>query len=52
MSYTYKNETDQDLTVIGVGVVEANGTITSDNEINNPNLKLVKPQSKDEKGKK
>ncbi len=52
MSYTYKNETDQELTIIGVGVVEAKGTITSDIEINNPNLKLVKPKSTDEKGKK
>lgn len=54
MSYTYKNRTDEDLTVIGVGVVKAGATITTDREVNNPNLELVndgkkKPVSKDGK---
>lgn len=54
MSYTYKNKTEEELTVIGVGVVEAKGTITTDREVNNPNLELVddgkkKPVSKEGK---
>lgn len=41
MAYTYINKTDQELTVIGVGIVEAGGKITTDIEVNNPNLELI-----------
>ena len=39
--YTYKNTSNVDLVVIGVGEVASGATITSEVELNNPNLKLV-----------
>ena len=45
--FTYKNVTSSDLTIIGVGVVKADGIITVDEELNNPNLKLVTTQAKE-----
>lgn len=45
MSYTYKNLTDRRLEIIGVGVVEADDEITTDQKVYNPNLKLVKTKS-------
>lgn len=38
---TYRNVTNQTLTIPGVGVVEPQGTITTDREINNVNLEPV-----------
>ncbi|WP_425005774.1 hypothetical protein [Mycolicibacterium sp. S3B2] len=46
MTYRYKNTTDQDLTVIGVGVVGAGKTIESDEIIENPNLTPVTQKKK------
>ena len=40
--YTYKNTTDQPLAIMGVGEVKAGGQITTTQEVNNPNLELVK----------
>lgn len=40
--YTYRNKTDRELTLMGVGVVEAGGEITTDEPVTNPNLELVK----------
>jgi hypothetical protein len=37
----YQNLTDQELIIPNVGVVAPNGTISSEVEINNPNLKLI-----------
>lgn len=40
MAYVYENLTDQRLEIPNVGVVEPHEEITSEQEINNPNLKL------------
>lgn len=47
-TYHYKNDTENNLTIVGVGVVEAGKTIASDEPIENPNLTLVeaKPAKK------
>lgn len=45
-TYRYKNTTDQDLTIIGIGVVEAGKVIESDDPIDNPNLELVSGKAK------
>lgn len=37
--HVYRNVSDQDLTVIGVGVVPAGAVIKTDRVIENPNLK-------------
>ncbi len=50
----YQNLTDKKLTLIGVGEVEAHGTIETDKTIENPNFKLVgeaKPAEKPVKKK-
>lgn len=41
MSYRYKNRTDKDLVLIGVGVVKAGEVIESDEQIENQNLEPV-----------
>lgn len=45
-TYRYKNTTDQDLTIVGVGVVEAGKVIETDDPIDNPNLELVGDKTK------
>lgn len=45
-TYRYKNTTDQDLTIVGVGVVKAGKVIETDDEIENPNLEPVSDKSK------
>ena len=47
--HTYKNTTDQELTIPNHGVVEPGKTIESDVPIENPNLEEVKTKSKDKK---
>ncbi len=37
----YRNISNQTQTLIGFGVVEPNAVIETENEINNPNFKLV-----------
>ena len=37
----YKNITDQELIIVGIGVVEAGGEIETDQEINSQNLELI-----------
>lgn len=44
--YHYRNDTENDLVVVGVGVVEAGKTIASDELIENPNLTPVKVKKK------
>lgn len=44
--YKYKNISDQDQTVIGVGVVKAGETIEVDTPIENPNFVLVPEKGK------
>lgn len=39
--FKYRNVTDQELTVIGVGKVEPGQTIETDEPVQNPNLQLV-----------
>ncbi|MFN3004984.1 MULTISPECIES: hypothetical protein [Mycolicibacterium] len=45
-TYRYKNTTDQDLTIVGVGVVEAGKVIESDTPVDNPNLEPVSDKTK------
>lgn len=45
-TYRYKNTTDQDLTIVGIGVVEAGKVIETDDPIDNPNLELVGDKTK------
>lgn len=42
----YKNKTDQELVIINVGVVAANGIIEVDHPIENPNLELIIEKTK------
>lgn len=44
--YRYKNTTDHDLTIVGIGVVEAGKIIESADLIENPNLQLVSDKAK------
>lgn len=46
MSYEYKNTTNQDVDLVGHGIVKAGAVIRTQVPINNPNLKLV--SSKDQ----
>lgn len=46
MSYKYKNTSDQDLSITGVGFVEAGKTIEVAEVVNNPNLELVSETTK------
>lgn len=39
-TYRYKNTTDQDLTIVGVGVVEAGKIVETQELVDNPNLDL------------
>ncbi|BBY67746.1 hypothetical protein [Mycolicibacterium helvum] len=39
--YQYSNDTDSDLVIVGVGVVNAGGAIGSDEPIENPNLTII-----------
>lgn len=51
-SYTYKNITDNELQIPDVGSVKPGGEITSPQELNNPNLELVKAPKSNEDDKK
>lgn len=44
--YCYKNVTDQELAVVGIGVVEAGKTFESQEPVDNPNLELVADKKK------
>ncbi|HSH31211.1 MAG TPA: hypothetical protein VK963_00925 [Candidatus Saccharimonadales bacterium] len=46
--YTYQNTSDQELMLVGFGVVAGGGTIETDDIIENPNFKLVSGNSSDE----
>lgn len=39
--YQYKNNSEYDLVIPGIGMVAKGGTIESETEINNPNLEMV-----------
>lgn len=39
--YKYKNETDQDMAIVGKGVVQAGQVVESKSPIENPNLTLI-----------
>lgn len=39
--YKYRNKTANELTLMGVGVVKAGGTVTVSEPISNPNFELV-----------
>lgn len=45
MSKTVKNISDQTLSIIGVGEVEAGKTVTVADDFNNPNFEVVKEGS-------
>jgi len=45
-TYRYKNTTDQDLIIVGVGVAEAGKVIETNDEIENPNLESVSDKAK------
>lgn len=42
--YKYKNISENDLVVMGVGEVKAGEVIETDHEVENPNLELVKDE--------
>ena len=42
----YKNVTDQELVVIGVGVVKAGGEIETDQDVNSQNLQIIEKPAK------
>ncbi|MBJ8343938.1 hypothetical protein [Antrihabitans sp. YC2-6] len=44
--YLYRNTSDYDLAVIGVGVVATGEVIESDHPVENPNLEQVKAEEK------
>ena len=44
--YQYRNDTENDLVLVGVGVVEAGKTIESAEPIENPNLTLFDTKEK------
>lgn len=46
MTYKYKNVSDQKLVIVGFGEVEAGAQISSDIQIENPNLQLVISEKK------
>lgn len=41
MLYEYKNTTNQDVDLVGHGIVKAGAVIRTEEPINNPNLELV-----------
>jgi hypothetical protein len=41
MNFTYKNKTNQELVIPNVGTVSANGTISSEFKLENPNLEEI-----------
>ncbi|MBZ4533128.1 hypothetical protein GBP62_25150 [Mycobacterium avium subsp. hominissuis] len=43
--YLYKNNTKNDVTVVGVGVIEAGKTLETEQLIENPNITLVDTKS-------
>lgn len=43
--FIYKNKTDEELVLIGFGVIEPHAEIESDVEINNANLELIEEKS-------
>lgn len=45
-AYRYKNVTDQELIVVGVGVVGAGNTFECEEPVDNPNLELVTDKKK------
>lgn len=47
--YTYRNVSDSDQTVLGVGIVAPGKTFTSDEEIINPNFELVREKKEHSK---
>ena len=44
--YEYKNTTNQDIDLVGHGIVKAGAVIRTEVEINNPNLQLVSTKDK------
>ena len=44
--YTYKNTSDRNLLIVGVGEVKAGATVSSDREIIHPALEPVEPEKK------
>lgn len=44
--YRYKNTTDQELTIVGVGLVEAGKIIETNEPVENPNLELVSDKAR------
>lgn len=46
---TYRNTSDQDLAVVGVGVVKAGATVEIEGDFHNANFELVEKRKRDEK---
>lgn len=46
MTYRYKNTTDHDLVLVGIGIVEAGKIIETDQIVENPNLQPVSDDKK------